>query len=298
MMRISHVEVFRAVMLTGSTTAAARMLNMSQPNVSRAIAHLERAAGLTLFERSPGKLQPTKDGNSFFREVQRSFVGLQRLEDTARRLRRFSGEVLRIGAIQTLALGLIPRAIESFTRVYPEAGISIQAGHSTIVSQWVDENSCDFGLVSHVTETYGLESEVLYQVEGVCLMPQQHRLAEKEWIEPEDLEGEPYISFSQNDFGRSQIDRIFETCGINRQITLETPHSPITCALVARGLGVAIVNPIAARDFMHLPVVAKPFRPVVEHSATLIYPRGQPADRLVRSFVQTLKEVTAEQLQS
>jgi len=283
-------------MLSGSTTAAARILHTSQPNVSRAIAQLEKFIGLRLFERLPGKVVPTKDGLSFFNEVQRSFVGLQRLEESAKRIRRFTGGILRIAAIQTLALGLIPRTIKRFAQVYPEASISIHVGHSTAVSQWVDEQFCDVGVVSNLNESYGFESEELYQLDGVCLMPSDHRLATKSCIEPADLAGEAYISFSRNDYGRSAVDEIFEKAAISRNITLETPYSSITCSLVAQGLGIAIVNPIVAQDYRHMGVVTRPFRPSIRHAGTLIYSRGRREDRLVRSFVETLKKVTLEEL--
>ena len=294
-MRFSHVEAFRAVMVSGSTTAAARILHTSQPNVSRSIALLERATGLRLFERSPGKIVPTNDGLLFFNEVQRSFVGLQRLEEAAKRIRRFSGGFLRIAAITTLAHGLIPRTIKRFVDIFPDASISIHAGHSIAVSQWVDERSCDIGIVSDLDQSYGFKSEELYTIDGVCLMPSGHRLAAKLSIGPADLAGEPYISFSRNDFGRSNVDNIFEEAGIARQITLETPYSSITCSLVAQGLGVAIVNPIAAQDYRHMGIVTRPFLPSIRHTATLIYPRGRPDDRIVSSFVEVLKMVALEE---
>ncbi|CAN7308809.1 LysR substrate-binding domain-containing protein [Bosea sp. LjRoot9] len=294
-MRLSHVEAFRAVMVSGSTTAAARILHTSQPNVSRSIAQLEKATGLRLFDRLPGKVVPTSDGVSFFKEVQRSFVGLQRLDEAANRIRRFSGGILRIAAIQTLALGLIPKTIKRFAEIYPEASISIHAGHSTAVSQWVDEQFCDIGIVSHLIESYGFESEELYRIDGVCLMPKNHRLAAKMCVEPADLAGEPFISFARNDFGRSAVDEVFEQAAVSRRITLETSYSSITCSLVAQGLGLAIVNPIAAQDFRHMGVVMRPFRPALEHAAMLIYSKARPEDRLVASFVEVLKLVTIEE---
>jgi DNA-binding transcriptional LysR family regulator len=125
-------------------------------------------------------------------------------------------------------------------------------------------------------------------------MPRGHRLAAKLTIGPADLAGEPYISFSPNDYGRFNVDNIFEEAGISRIITLETPYTSITCALVAQGLGIAIVNPIAAQDYQHMGVVTRPFRPSIRHVATLIYPKGRSKDRLVSSFVEILKLVTLE----
>ncbi len=148
---------------------------------------------------------------------------------------------------------------QALAQIHPETSISIHAGHSTAVSQWVDEQSCDLGVVSHLNEDYGFESEKLYQIDGVCLMPRDHRLGRpNHCIGPADLAGEPYISFSRNDYGRSDVDEIFEKAGISRNITFKTPYSSITCSLVAQGLGVAIVNPIAAQDYRHMGIATRP----------------------------------------
>lgn len=296
-MRFSHIEAFRAVMVSGSTTAAAQMLHTSQPNVSRSIAQLEKFTGLNLFDRSPGKLTPTSDGHLFFKEVQRSFSGLRQLDEAARRIRRFSGGALTIAAIQILALGLIPRTIKKFAREYSEASIAIHTGHSSAVAQWVDDQTCDIGLVSQLSETFGLEYEKLYEINAVCVMPKEHPLASKDCIVPNDFANEPYISLPRNEYGHSAVDAIFEAEGISRSVNLETPYSSITCSLVAQGLGIAIVNPLAALDYRHTGIVTKPFMPAIKHAGYLIYPKGRPDDRLISSFVNTLKATVLEDLQ-
>jgi DNA-binding transcriptional LysR family regulator len=73
-MNLKHIEAFRAVMLAGSMTAAAKELFTSQPNISRLITQLERETGLLLFQRSGVRLIPTSEGNAFFREVERAYV--------------------------------------------------------------------------------------------------------------------------------------------------------------------------------------------------------------------------------
>lgn len=74
-------------MLAGSMTAAAKELFTSQPNISRLITQLERETGLLLFQRSGVRLIPTSEGNAFFREVERAYVGLQGLTNAASRSR-------------------------------------------------------------------------------------------------------------------------------------------------------------------------------------------------------------------
>ncbi|MGO6746655.1 LysR substrate-binding domain-containing protein [Rhizobium ruizarguesonis] len=298
MLRFSQVEAFRAVMISGSTTSAAQVLHTSQPNVSRSIAQLEKATGLRLFERTPGKLVPTNDGISFFKEVQRSFAGLRHLDEAAKRIRRFSGGSLTIAAIQILALGLIPRTIKHFAELYPEASISIHTGHSSAVSQWVDDQTCDIGIVSQLSETFGLETEMLYEIDAVCVMPKTHHLAAKAFIAVDDLADEPFISLPRNENGHSAVDAIFEETGINRVINLETPYSSITCSLVAQGLGVAIVNPLAALDYRHTGIVTRPFLPAIKHSGYLVFPRGRPENRLIQTFTDTLRAVLLREQQN
>ena len=57
-MRLRHIEVFNAVMLTGSVSAAARLINVTQPAVSRILAHAELQLGFALFHRLKGRLVP------------------------------------------------------------------------------------------------------------------------------------------------------------------------------------------------------------------------------------------------
>ena len=58
-MRLRHIEVFNAVMLTGSVSAAARLMNVTQPAVSRILAHAELQLGFALFQRVKGKRPPS-----------------------------------------------------------------------------------------------------------------------------------------------------------------------------------------------------------------------------------------------
>ena len=298
-MNLSQVEAFRAVVLSGSTTAAARVLHTSQPNVSRLISQLEKAIGLRLFQRSPGKLTPTEEGLAFFSEVHRSFVGLEQLDETAEKIRRFGAGPLRIAAVPTIALGMLPRAIKRFAREHPEIGLSIHTGHSTVISHWVDSHFCDLGIVSQLSpQNYSSEPDVLFRINSVCLMPKGHRLAKKERLRPADLEGESFISFPRHDGLRSRVDRVFDEAGVKRKLNIETPYSSITCSLVALGMGVCIVNPLAAQDFRNAAVVARPFDPAVPSEAMLIVSKGRPVSGTVERFSAVIRDVAREECEA
>lgn len=295
-MNLSQVEAFRAVVLSGSTTAAARILHTSQSNVSRLISQFEKVIGLQLFDRSPGKLTPTQEGLAFFEEVQRSFVGLEQLDETAAKMRRFGTGLLRIAAIQTIALGMLPRAIKRFSMEHPDVGLSIHTGHSSTIAQWVDARFCDMGIVSLLSpQNYSSEPEEIYRTDGVCMMHASHRLARKDVITPQDLEGEAFISLSRQDELRNPVDRIFEEAGVTRRLNIETPYSSIICSLVALDMGVCIMNPLVAQDYRHAQLVSRPFRPSIAYTGMVIVPKGRPLSRLAARFREVLRDVAMEE---
>ena len=88
-MRINHrqIEAFRAVILAGSVTRAAELLGISQPATSRLLRDLQHGLGLKLFQKAGTGLEPTAAAVTLYTEVERSFVGLERIARTAESLR-------------------------------------------------------------------------------------------------------------------------------------------------------------------------------------------------------------------
>jgi DNA-binding transcriptional LysR family regulator len=298
MIRIGYFEAFNAVMLSGSMTAAATMMHTSQPNISRSISRLEKETGLKLFERVPGKLLPTSDGQALFEEVQRSFAGLHRLTEAASRIKRLGSGKLRVGTIQSPSLSLVPRAIKCFSKEFPQVTLSIHSAHTSILTQFVREHSCDFAIVAYEEENGGVDSEILYTTDAVCILPLLHPLIKKEFITPKDLAGERFITFPRGELSREFLDRVFREADVEPLIAIETSYSSITCSLVVQGVGVAVVNPYIAREYLHAGLVARPFIPAPQHREVLIFPAGKPRGRLVERFVELLKSLVVKDQES
>ena len=76
-MNFRHIEVFFAVMSSGSITSAAKLLNVSQPSVTTTIKHAEKRLGFALFIRESGRLVPTREARVLFDEVSRAHESLE-----------------------------------------------------------------------------------------------------------------------------------------------------------------------------------------------------------------------------
>ncbi|SQF93995.1 putative transcriptional regulator, LysR [Paucimonas lemoignei] len=294
-MNFKQVEAFRAVMLSGSMTAAAEALHTSQPNISRLIGQLERSSGFKLFERVGGRLLPTDEGASLFADVQRAFIGLQSLEKSAQNIRRGGTGRLRIGAVPSLSLTFLPRVIQRFRQENPDVTLSIHTSDSPMVAHWAASQFCDIGLASYIGEDMpGVTSQLICDVPGVCVFPKGHRLTGLKSIGPDDLQGEEFISLSQNDGSRSRVDRAFPDGKGHRKLNLETPYAATVCSLVGLGLGVSIVSPMVALEYLHTGIETRPFRPEIRFSTYSLLPADRPRSLLTQRFGEMIHEMLAE----
>ncbi|RAU48045.1 MULTISPECIES: LysR substrate-binding domain-containing protein [unclassified Pseudomonas] len=294
-MNFKQVEAFRAVMLSGSMTAAAESLHTSQPNISRLIAQLERGSGFKLFERVGGRLLPTDEGAALFADVERAFIGLQSLERSAQNIRRGGTGQLRIAAVPSLSLTLLPEVIRRFREENPDAAISIHTNDSPMVAHWAASQFCHVGLASYVGDDMpGVRTRKICDVPGVCVFPKGHRLAALTTVRPEDVYGEEFISLSQNDGARARVDRVFADEKEYRKLNLETPYAATVCSLVALGLGVSIVSPMVAREYLHLGVETRPFEPQIRFSTYLLLPEDRPQSLLSQRFSVLIEHMLTE----
>jgi len=290
-----QIEAFKAVMESGSMSAAARTLGISQPNISRFIAALEKSTGLRLFNRVSGKVFPTDDAMSFYHEVERSFVGLRQLKQTASDIRTFGHGRLRIATFPAFAHGLLPKVVRRFHDIYPRVTLSIQTRSSSTILIWAAAQQIDVGVVADISGAENVVSDSLADFEGVCIVPQEHPLARQKVIRPQDLQGERFISLAAQDPARHIIDSTFDKAKVDRIAAIETQLGTNVCALVAEGLGVSVVNPIIADSYRDRGVAIRRFVPVVTFASKLIYSPNRRTSRLADKFISLLKVCCDEQ---
>src|SRR3954465_4388425 len=142
------LRVFVAVARLGSFTAAGPDLGYTQSAVSRQVAALEDEAGVALFDRLPRGVRLTEPGR---RLVPHAQAVLDRL-DTARRelaaLQDLTTGRLRVGAFATADAVLVPQAIATFRRSYPDVEVTLQEGFTPDLLAMVGDGSVDMAVVS------------------------------------------------------------------------------------------------------------------------------------------------------
>lgn len=285
-----HIEVFRAVMIAGSVTRAAELLSTSQPTVSRELARMEQGIGFALFERVHGRLRPTMPALALYDEIRQSYAGLERVASAAARLREFRGGQLSVIALPAFSHSILPDAFRRFHGQHPGVSLSVETQESPFLEEWLTAQRYDLGLTEHDAAPAGTWVQLLLQVDEVCVLPDGHPLLEKAEIDLADFEGHAFVSLSSSDPYRIQIDEAFAEAGVLRRSIVETPTAVSVCTFVRQGLGVAIVNPLTALDFVGRGLHIRPLRRAFPFRVNVVFPEHRPANPLVETFMASLIE--------
>ena len=288
-----HIEVFRAVMTAGSATGAADLLHSSQPTVSRELARLESLLGYALFERLQGRLRPNARALALWDEVQRSWLGLERVVDRAVALGRPDAVQLSVLCLPALAHALLPGAAARLMQASPQARLSVTPQEPPLLDEWMSAQRFDLGLCEQASAPPGTRAEVLLTLDEVAVLPAGHALARKTMLELADFAEEKFVSLSADDPYRRQIDARFADAGIARTLRVETHSAAAVCAMVEHGLGIAIVNPVTALAATSERLVLRRLAFSIPFSVTALLPMYRPPLPEVAPMLQALRAETA-----
>ncbi len=288
--KLRQMEVFRAVMITGSMSGAGRVLNITQPAVSRIVSYTEQSLGLRLFERIGTRLAPTTEASILMAAVETLYENALQVDDLARDLARRPGGTLTIAASPSLALHVIPTVIARFLKAHPQVHVRY---HTTLLADMPRElTSRQASLAISVlpVEHPEIHSEILAQGEMVCLLPKDHPLAAGTGpLALAEIGRHPLVMYDRLiPFGRL-IWRAFETAEIEPQIALEVPRAELAIAMVRAGIGLAIVDEFAATSG----ITDLPYRHIAEPlgmTLSLLLSRHEPPPgQNARIFIDLLR---------
>ena len=288
-----HIEVFRALMLTGSATAAAQMLFTSQPTVSRELARLEQLLGYALFERAQSRLRPNARALRLWEEVQRSWEGLDRVVEHALALGQPHQGRISVLSLPALSHALLPGALERLQRSHGAVAVSVATQEGPLLQEWMAAQRFDLGLTELGDAPPGTRVIALPAMDEVAVLPAAHPLAAQPVLQAQDFDGQAFISLARDDPYRVQIDAVLARAGVQRRMLVETHSAVAVCAMVQHGLGVAIVNPLTARACAGADLVVRPLQFSIPFQVHMLLPLHRPAVPEVDWLVQALQAEAA-----
>ncbi len=289
---LRELEVLRALVAVGKTTAAADRLGISQPAVSRTLSQLERRLGRQLFRRDGGRLFPTAEAISIDHQLEPVFAAIGRIgegteADTAGEL------VLRVAAPPTIAHRFLTRHIAAFATAHPRARVSMDVFSSDVLVTTVAESRVDLAITDSEPKHLGVHVEPFFEAEAVCLIPRSHPLAARDTITAKDIDGEPFIALTRRHSARAAIDRALAASGVECRSVIETSTAVTAADFVAEGLGLTLLNPFPVTSRLSPEVVVRPFRPVIRCCVSFLLPSGARPTPGALAFMAQLRADTS-----
>jgi DNA-binding transcriptional LysR family regulator len=290
-MRLRQIEVFHAIYTSGTMTNAARLLNVSQPSVSKVLAHAEQQLGYPLFERVRGKLVPTPEADRLFGLVSNVYDHVEQLRHVAENLRASDAGKIRVAATPAFGVDLLPAAVASYLEGHQDTVFEIETLHHNEISTALLESRIDIGLAFDAVTVPGLTSESLARGEFVVIAPPDLDLGPGDSVTIDALANQPFIGLSTRGPLGGLLTSYIDNSDVQfRQIVYtETYH--IAKALVARGSGISIVDTITARSGGADDVRTWALEPPLHYSIDVISSDGMPPSLVCRRFIEHLGNV-------
>lgn len=242
---MENLDIFTVVVEQQSLNRASRILNLSQPALSRKIARLETELGVELFVRKGKRLALTSAGRVCYDYA----VSQKKLENEFMQSLSIyrTGNVpagLTIGASLTTLQWSLPELISLYTREYPQTDIKAITGKTHEIVTLIQEQKADIGLVASFVDQPGLHCVPLFD-DHLCLVHGAgHPLNEQSQIKVADMDGLPMIWFSKGTWYRILTDELFHQTGIVPNVKMEIDSFEAILRLVST-LQVATLLPMS-----------------------------------------------------
>ena len=287
-MNIKQMEVFRALMRTGSVTRAAELLNVTPPGVSRMIKHLQMRLGVKLFERQGNRLVPLTDARLLHQEVERVYVGIDRVRTVAQELKLGVGQRLKLICSPSVAIRVGPRAVAALLRKYPSLSVEMEVKPISDIYQSLVAQQCDVAISLVPISHPNLQSKLLAEVGLVAAIPQAHPLAKRKKISIKALAQIPLVSFPANTTQGATVERLIAESGVILQSRVTVKTARDACALAREGVGAVVIDALTARDIDSTGLVLRPLDVRESYKISAMWSKDRPLGKIAAEFIESV----------
>lgn len=289
-MNLRQIEVFRAVMNTGTTLNAAKLLHVSQPGISRMIRHIELNLGVTLFERSKGRLLPTPEARTLHTEIDRVYRGVQHIQHIAQHLRFGQNATLRVLASANTGLQLVPQTIAALQSRYPQSSVLFESLPTREIARLLVTEEADVAISSAPLDHPALAVREIGQWTLMCAVPAGHRLQGVKSLTPAQILDERLITYSAEAPQSAVIDRWLHRQAMARDVVVEVRSGYAACSLVAVGVGIAFVDDLSARAHRQEGIALVPLARAPRFPIYSVRNLNRPLSQAGKTFLNLARE--------
>nr|WP_274615045.1 LysR family transcriptional regulator [Vibrio parahaemolyticus] len=285
------MEVFYAIMQAGTVSGAARLLHVSQPNVTRVLAHTEQQLGFALFERVKGRLVPTQEAKALLPEAEKVYQQLGQFRSLTNKVKQGT-QHLRVGAPPVLAAHLLAPTVALLSK---EHGISFE-----LLTANRDE-LCS-GLLKHeldVAIAFGEETppaimgHVLLKENLALIAPKSAAIPAEKTVILEELISDDLsiIGLDSRDPLGLLLHQTLSARNKHYQHAITVRSYSAAAELVKHQAGFAIVDPWTAKQYRQDDAVSvHALAPNMSFSVSILFAEHTPQSIATKQFITALKQ--------
>lgn len=241
-MEIRQLRAFVAIAESGTFTAGALRVHVTQAAISMQIRQLETEIGAKVFVRAPRHVILTEAGEQLLRRARHILREHDAALDEIAELAGAERGRLRIGSASAMVLTeQLPAILKELRKQHPAAEIAVTSGTSEVLVDQILAGEVDIAFVSLPVDVRGIKTERLSQDQLVAIASPRHKLAKQKTISAYTLAGERLILGERGGNTRRLIDQFFAQAGATLRVAMELSRQQAIRRMVEEDMGVGIV---------------------------------------------------------
>jgi DNA-binding transcriptional LysR family regulator len=246
---IRQLRAFVAIAETGTFTAGALRVHVTQAAISMQIRQLESEIGARVFVRAPRHVILTEAGEQLLRRARHILREHDAALDEIAELAGAERGRLRIGSASAMVLTeQLPAILKELRKQHPAAEISVTSGTSEVLVDQIHAGEVDIAFVSHPVDVRGIKTDRLSEDQLVAIASPRHKLAKQRTISAYTLAGERLILGERGGNTRRLIDQFFTQAGVTLHVAMELSRQQAIKRMVEEDMGVGIVPLQSVKD--------------------------------------------------
>ena len=290
---LRQLEAFSAVISSGSVTAAAKVLQRSQPAVTRLIQDLENAIGDPLFLRNGPRIYPTEQALRLHEYVETALSSLQQIRLRANEIWKEEKTPLLIAATPSMSSGLLPTAL---ARISLDDAVQILSDSAEQTAHAIITGQAELGVSSLPLEHQGVQVHWIGQSRCVLALREDDPLAQKSQVSLGDLAARKLITPYNPYRLRRRYEQVLRKAKVKPAGVIETNSSVNILSCIRSGLGVAIMEPVTAYGLPVAGVVLRELDVEIPYYFGVTTPQSKPPRPSVVALIDALKQAAASLL--
>ncbi len=251
---------------------AAARLHMTQPALTQAMAALEGALGVRLFDRNRRQVALSAAGAALLPEVRELLRRAQALPALARSAAQGESGRLRVAFVSTVGYGLLPGWVRTFRERWPRVALELIEATSDVQRELLQRGEVDAGFLLHApgSAPAGLARRALSSEPLVLALPEQHPLAARTRLPLRAIADEPLVLFPRRILPEvyDAVLQLYRNAGHEPVVAQEAIQMQTIVNLVSAGLGLAWVMH-SVQQFQRPGVVYRPLMATAGQGAPL-----------------------------